>query len=283
MRSFKRVGAVDSAVSILRHLADTDRPRTLTQIARELGLNPSTCFNILRTLESRGLIALDVGAKTYAAGEALFDLARRGAGRANEVELLQPVMDAIVAAYGVHISFWSHIDTDHLVLVAVSESNGAERISMTLGQRRPTIYGAMGRVMAAFVKLDDAYLEEHFARLRWVRPITLAAFKKDVRATRKQGWAIDRGFGAVGLDVIAAPVYGRDNSVRGVSCATAFLGENAPEVNQQIAERLMILGDVLRNPYGVQIAPPQTPAKSPTSLASRRPGDGAAIPKRASG
>ncbi len=249
VKSFKRVGAVDNAVSIINHLAGADRPMKLTQIVRDLEINGSTCFNILRTLESRGLVAIDPVGKTYTLGLGLLDLARRSTERGNDVDRLKPMMDAIANRHSVHISLWSLIDPDHLVLMAASEGAGAARISMTLGQRRPTIYGAIGRVMAAFGDLDDAYIQEHFPTLRWAQPFTLEAYLKQVAETRKRGWSIDKGTAAVGLQVIAAPVYGRDNRVQRVSCATTFLGQTKPDLDRQIAQELVALGDVLRKPY----------------------------------
>lgn len=253
-KSFKRVGAVDNAVSILTYLASADRPLKLTEIARQLDINGSTCFNILRTLESHGLVAMDAATKTYKVGTALLELARRSAERGSDVDLLKPMMDQIAARRGVHISLWNRIDRDHLALVAASESNDGARISMTLGQRRPTIYGSIGRVMAAFADVDEAYIHEHFPGLRWAQPVSLDSYLKQVQETRKRGWASDKGTAAVGLQVIAAPIYGRDNRVTRASCATTFLGHLDAAQEKEIAEELMMLGDVLRKPYDVKVA-----------------------------
>jgi DNA-binding IclR family transcriptional regulator len=254
VKSFKRVGAVDNAVAIITHLANADRPLKLTQVARELEINGSTCFNILRTLESHGLVSIDPGEKTYAIGPGLMDLARRSTQRGTEIDLLKPHMDAIADALGVHVSLWRRLDRDHITLVIASESSGAARISMTLGQRRPAIYGAMGRVMSAFADdIDQAYIEEVFPSLRWAQPLTLESYLKQIAETRKRGFAIDKGNAAVGLQVIATPIYGRDNRVHSVAAVTTFLGEVDAAKERQIAQQLTVLGDVLRKPYDPQI------------------------------
>lgn len=252
-KSFKRVGAVDNAVSILSYLASADRPLKLTEIARQLNINGSTCFNILRTLETHGLVLIDPSTKTYTVGTALLELARRSAERGSDVDLLKPMMDQIAARHGVHVSLWSRVDPDHLALIAASESNDGARISMTLGQRRPTIYGAIGRVMAAFGDIDEAYINQHFPSLRWAQPVSLETYLKQVQETRKRGWSSDKGTAAVGLQVIAAPIYGRDNRVTRAICATTFLGHLDAAQEKKLAEELMILRDVLRQPYDVKV------------------------------
>lgn len=64
----KLVGAVVSALDIMRFLAQADEPLRLAQISRSLGLNNSTCFNILRTLELEGIVEFDRLSKLYRAG-----------------------------------------------------------------------------------------------------------------------------------------------------------------------------------------------------------------------
>lgn len=256
-KSFKRVGAVDNAVAIITHLANADRPLKLTQVARELEINGSTCFNILRTLESHGLVSIDPAEKTYTIGPGLMDLARRSTQRGTEIDLLKPHMDSIANALGVHVSLWRRLDRDHMTLVLASESSSAARISMTLGQRRPAIYGAMGRVMSAFADdIDEPYIRQHFPSLRWAQTLTLESYLKQISETRKRGWAIDKGNAAVGLQVIAAPIYGRDNRVHSVSAVTTFLGEVDAAKEREIAQQLTVLSDVLRKPYDPLIRVP---------------------------
>jgi len=250
VKSFKRVGAVDNAVSIISHLADAEKPLKLTQIARDLEINGSTCFNILRTLETHAIVTIDPAEKTYTVGTGLLDLARRSTQRGTEIALLNPMMDSIASSLEVHVSLWRRLDREHLTLVLASESSGQARISMTLGQRRPVIYGAMGRAMAAFADdIDEDFVRQQFPTLRWATPLKLETYLKQLQETRKRGWAIDKGNAAVGLQVIAAPVYGRDNRVHSVSGVTTFLGEMDATKEKQIVEQLMVLGDVLRKPY----------------------------------
>ena len=55
----KLVGALVGGLRILRHLTDQPAPLGVTRIARDLQLNASTCFNLLRTLVHEGLVNFD--------------------------------------------------------------------------------------------------------------------------------------------------------------------------------------------------------------------------------
>lgn len=70
------VPAVRNSAAILRLLrSDDGAPHTMTSIARGLGLNGSTCHNLLKTLEDEGFVAFDSTTRTYDLGLALVDLA----------------------------------------------------------------------------------------------------------------------------------------------------------------------------------------------------------------
>lgn len=249
VQTIKRVGAVDNAVSILSFLANAEEPKRLTEISKSLRINGSTCFNILRTLETHGLVNINPTTKLYSTGSGLFALARRGVERGSELDLLKPHMDQIAANFETNISLWSKVDSDHLMLVAATEGEGTARISLSPGQRRPLIFGAMGRVMAAFGDISDKYIRTKFPSLRWVRPVDLETYMDEIEQTRRRGWAIDEGWAAVGLQVIAAPLYGRNNALFRVACATSFIGQHDPAHVRRIGERLVDLGNVLRKPY----------------------------------
>src|SRR3974390_2705033 len=63
--SGKLVGSVVGAITILRYLAAANEPVGVSRIARETGQNPSTTFNILRTLLLYDFVQFDQLSKTY--------------------------------------------------------------------------------------------------------------------------------------------------------------------------------------------------------------------------
>ena len=61
----KLVGALSSGLKILRYLASSSTPIGVTRIAKDLELNASTCFNLLKTLVHERLVTFDESTKTY--------------------------------------------------------------------------------------------------------------------------------------------------------------------------------------------------------------------------
>ena len=65
------VESVRTAITILRFLASQSKPFGVNAIAREVGVSPSSCFNIVKTLTLEGLLAFDERDKSYSPGPGL--------------------------------------------------------------------------------------------------------------------------------------------------------------------------------------------------------------------
>lgn len=216
--------AVSQAFRLLRHVAASDAPEGVSAIARAVGISPSSCFNLLKTLVAEGALQFDEAAKTYRMGTALQALAGR---HDPAVPLARPLLTAMAARHGAASAIWA-LGADRLTLLAVGESELATRIHMTIGQRLPMLVGAMGRCVAAYSSLDGAAVNAGYARLRWARPPGLEIYKKQVAQARRRGWSLDDGHFMHGVTTVAAPVRDRAGGVRYCIANTFFQGQVSP-------------------------------------------------------
>lgn len=198
------VGAVTNAARILRHLGQAAGPLRLTQISRPLGINTSTCLNILRTLAIEGLVRADPAAKSYTLGRRLVELARAALSREENVGALRPAMDALAARYGVTVMLWGRLDADSLILLAASVGEPMRSIHVERGMRVPLLTGSMGRLFAA--ELDPLRLRRLFGAIAWQKPLDLETYLGQVAEAAERGWALDDGYQNAAMWGMAAPV-----------------------------------------------------------------------------
>jgi DNA-binding IclR family transcriptional regulator len=243
----KLVGALTSGLSVLRHLADSTEPLGVTRIARELGLNASTCFNLLRTLVHEGLVNFDERAKTYTIGLGVVELARNALGRASMVSWVQPQLDELAVRHGVTVVTWQSLPDERLVLVHVAEHPGAVRVQMTVGTRVPMFVGASGRCMAAFSGMTKAAIKSRFMSLRWDRAPAFEAYWQSVLDTRKRGFAIDQGHYQRGATVLAVPVFdAAGKPVMTIGCASFSEHMNTARTRALVRELGEVAGQINR-------------------------------------
>lgn len=200
--------AISRAAAILRLLGKSDAPLGVQAIARQLGLVPSTCLYVLRALVNEELVAFDPDTKRYCLEAGVLTLARHWLRRNPFNDLAQPVLDRITQSFdvtmlGVHI-----VGLDHIVAVAISQSEADFQLSTQIGSRFPALISATGRCIAAFGGYSDAELKPRFKTLRWDEPPSFEEWKAQIAKARRQGFAVDEGNYISGVTVVAAPVWG---------------------------------------------------------------------------
>jgi DNA-binding IclR family transcriptional regulator len=229
----KPVGAVTSAVEILRCLGRHSEPRRLTEIVRELDLNPSTTLNILRTLEFEGLVALDGATKRYRLAQGLADLAAPLLD--DPARRFAQALDDVSTELGATVALWRRAG-DEVELVQVGESAAVMRIAYTVGRRLPMFLGAMGRLVAARGDFTPTALRSGFDRVKWVSPPEYRAWLKEVEAARETGIAFDHGHVNRGVIGAAVPVE-PDGPLTRIIAAAMFETDGSPDA-ATIASRL---------------------------------------------
>lgn len=202
----KLVGALRSGLAILRYLSRSGTGVGVSQVARDLKLNPSTCFNLLKTLVHEGLVIFDRAGKSYALGLGLVELAKGALEQASYPRLVRPHLDAIALKHRVTATLWQRVGDERVVLVDRADNDAAMRVHMSIGQRLPLFIAALGRCMAAHSGLSRAALKKRFAVLRWEDAPSFEAYWTEVNAVRSKGYAIDAGHYVKGVTTVSAAV-----------------------------------------------------------------------------
>ena len=200
------VPAVTRAVAVLRLLGRSRAPLGLKDIAREVGLVPSTALHILRALAAEQLVRIDPQARRYRLGVGMLPLARALLENSDFPSLVRPRLDDLSSRYGVTAIGVELPDLDHMVVVALARAPTPVRLHVDVGSRFPALISATGRCLAAFSEHPWGEIEKRFRRLRWHKPPAYATWCKEVDLARRQGFSIDRGNYIAGVTIVAVPV-----------------------------------------------------------------------------
>ena len=198
--------AISRAAAVLRLLGKSETPLGLNPIARELGINPSTCLYVLRAQVAEELVSYDPDTKRYALEAGVLTLARQWLRRDRFADLAQPLIDRLASQFGVTLLGVQILGLDHIVAVAVAQA-GTFQLSVQVGSRFPALLSATGRCIAAFGNYPETELAARFAKLRWEDPPSFADWREQVEQTRAKGLGVDEGNYISGVTVLAAPVW----------------------------------------------------------------------------
>lgn len=237
------VRSVSQAFAILHALGAEGGALTLSDIARRVGLSVSSCLNLLRTLQSEGVLTLGPG-KRYQLAPDWADLpALKDRDEARLLARARPALTRFARDHDATLGLWRIEPRGRIVLVLLGDSGSAMRIQMLEGQRQPLGAGSTGRALAAAQGLDPAALEQRYAAVRWQNPLSLIDYQDQIALAAQRGFAIDDGFGHAGVCSISAVVP--QEPITHCLSASLFSGARSDSELITLGGKLAALGQAL--------------------------------------
>ena len=202
------VRSVDRAVAILDLLAEGGW-RTGAEVARVLRVHRSTALRLLGTLERHALVERDQRTARYRLVRRLPQLASVVTGEFDLRYVARPVCEQMAASTGETATLDVLVGD---VIVPIEQATASTSLMSVnwLGRRTPVHCTASGKAILAF---GPEVVRERLLRppLERLTPHTItdpAALGAQLAEIRREGLARTRGELEVGLDAIAAPVFG---------------------------------------------------------------------------
>jgi DNA-binding IclR family transcriptional regulator len=202
----KAVGAVMAAAQVLRALHESPRALSASEVARIAGLHRGTAYNILRTLQTEGFVAVDDETGTYTISLRILEMAQGALRKSGLMDLARPPMHEVADTHRVTVYLAKVREDRTLLLLDWVGAAFRTDVYVSVGRSYPSVSGASGVVIAAFSGMSKAEIEERFARVEWFRKPPVEEFLRRVDVARQNGFAIDRGDRFNGLTQVSAPI-----------------------------------------------------------------------------
>lgn len=254
-------------MAVLRFLHERqNEPATMSQIARTLRMNGSTCFNLLKTLEHERLLAYDDVTKTYSLGLHLVELASVIDHQGRIVQVALKHARPLVAEMELACLIVRHTADDEFLVVDKIESPRPIKVTVAVGQRFPANSAVLAKAYYAYQDEDE--VESMLTRFGLPayseHSITdEAEFRQHLQLVRSQGFAQSHGEYWRDHHALAAPIFASDGRVAFLLLTVGFTFELPPEVMQSHGQLLCDAADRVtaeiggRRPIGERL-PTQT-------------------------
>ncbi|HYZ33790.1 MAG TPA: IclR family transcriptional regulator [Crenalkalicoccus sp.] len=235
------VQSLDRAMGLLEVLAPTDG-LSLSELARQAELPPSTVHRLLTTLSRRGLVSHDPATGLWAVGLGLFRIGSAYLRNRKLPEIARPILKQLQAQVGETVNV-SMLDRTELVCVAQSESHAPVRAFFRLGWRLPLHASAAGKAVLAAG--SEGLQQELLQTIGW-DPFTSNTFTTkeallaEVARVRRRGWAIDDEEYTIGMRCASAAI--RNEWAEPIGAISV----SAPTVRMPI-NRVDVLGECVQD------------------------------------
>ncbi|WP_417414620.1 IclR family transcriptional regulator [Hoeflea sp.] len=234
------VPSVETSFKILKLLSSSQhRESTLTQIAKELSINVSTCFRILQVLEEMSVVHYNKRTKQYTLGSYLVILGERAKEYMSYIRLCRPYLEDISRKTGLTSVLIQRIRPSKLAYV--DKVDGSDfSINITVGKRFDVADGSFGMCFVAHMNEADRklYLEANNV-FKQKNPEEKDEYLRRVNQVKEQGYAITYGDFSKGIFGLSAPVFNEEGEV--ILTISAF---GATTVSQR--EDLESIGEIVK-------------------------------------
>jgi DNA-binding IclR family transcriptional regulator len=209
------INSIIRASNILKCLSGAKTHFKISELAQHLGLDRSTTYRILLSLEKTGFVEKDEKAGTYSLGLAAFETGNAYLRQMDLIQVSKPIMAELAQKVQetVHLAVLS--DTE-IVYVDKVDSPRSLGVMSKIGQRGPVYCTALGKTLLAFQPKDEQSRILHKIRLTPLTSRTITSKQRlmeELKGIRKQGYALDRREIEEDVECIGAPIRNHTGDV----------------------------------------------------------------------
>jgi DNA-binding IclR family transcriptional regulator len=199
-----RIQSIDRAVSLMHAIAALPRGEaTLAAVAEHTGLNRSTAWRLLSTLQHHGIVERDAMSNSYAIGAVAFQLGNAG-GVDPIVRAAHPALEELAGETGETVAL---AVPRELALVYVDQTGSG---ASWLGRGVPLHATSAGKAYLAWLPPEEAMAALPLRRERYTRTTLVdeRALRHELARTRERGFGWCSGEREPDSWGVAAPVIG---------------------------------------------------------------------------
>lgn len=189
---FVMIQVINRALDILEFIGqDPEKPKPLGDIVKELGLNPATCANIIKTLTNRKYLDKIDRLKGYCLGSKAYALTSNTNYKKDLVDAARPELEALTKKINEN-SLLAVLNED--LRVAIIRASSIQDIQANTASEKKAYDSASGRLLVAM--LPDEELEKFILKYdlpapdTWKGVSSKKSFVSEVKRIRREKFAM---------------------------------------------------------------------------------------------
>jgi len=218
-----QVQSLTRALNLLNRIAEgPEDGATLSDLAQQVGLAPSTAHRLLLTLEQERYVRFLADRRLWMIGAQAFVTGCAFLKTRNLAGLARPHLRRLMEESGETVNLASE-DEGEAVYLAQVECRQMMRVFARPGSRVPMHCSGVGKAIlsgASDKTISKILQKRGMPRLTPKTIVTPAALKEELAHIRARGYAVDDEEHAVGLRCIAAPILDETGDIAGAVSAS---------------------------------------------------------------
>lgn len=209
------IEALQRGLQVLSLFSRDSQELSLTEIVEATGLNKSTAYRIVSTLDTSGYLERDSRTKQYRPGLKVLQLGFAAISSLDVRQVARPHLKRLSTQTGETASL-SVLDEMEVVYVDRVRNRQIVGVVLGLGSRIPANCASMGKVMLAHLppaELERRLLEHVLSPCTSHSKVDIDYLRRELDEVRATGFAINDEELEIGLRAVAAPVWDHGGQV----------------------------------------------------------------------
>lgn len=246
------IRVLDRAFALLEVLAD-GQPRNLVQLNAEAGLNTSTTFRLLASLQSHNYVSRDRQTGDYSLGLSCLELAHAFLGNSMRT-LAAPHLLNLRAdtRETVHLAVLDRMDVIYIDKLDAIHAIGL--MSSQVGRRKPAYCTGVGKALLAhqdFEAVRQHYQQVGMPQLTSTTITTVDRLLTELASIRARGYALDPGENEAEVRCVAVPIFdAAGQSVAALSVSGPAMRMDPIEDNTRVIAQAVNTAGLISNALG---------------------------------
>lgn len=248
----KDVPAVDTAVRILERLSQ-DWPAAVSpsHIVSELGVNRSTCYNILSTLQRHSWVVKPAARAGWTLGPRLFELA--AVDHTREIVVVQEEIDSLSRKLDLVVFAAKRDEIGGYVVIAKADYQSGVRVTVGVGDRFP--FSAPALMQAAYAwespeKFEKARESNDLTKFTDFTVVEGQELKAVFAEVREKGYSKSVRQFNLGQGAAASAVFNVNGESSVILCTLAFSTRINDDTVDDIGQELKTVADSITSRLG---------------------------------
>lgn len=247
------VRSVKRALTLLRTFLAHEDELSAAEMSKETGLDPSTVFRLLLTLEAQGFVEVNHTTGKYRPGVTLLELGSRFLKnndiRSRAIAHLERLRDEFGET--VHLTVLNGNEVVYLEKLAGLHPIGF--MSSRVGDRNPAHCTGVGKALLAFIPDDELtarYPDGRLTRYTDTTITDLEALRLELKKVRERGFATDQEEHEPGVKCVAVPVFDHKGIAAAISVSGPSERVDHHLANSDLIERLQVAAEQVSEQMG---------------------------------
>lgn len=237
------IESVRRALQVLEAFTQETPCLTLTEIAEAVGLDKSTCFRFVFTLEKLGYLRRDLDSRRYHPGLKVLRLGFTVLDIIELSEVAKPFLKTLSERCGETTNMVVR-EGNEIVYIARNRTQQIVNVNLQLGSRLPVYCTSMGKAVLLDMTRDGLIRLLGEGPFPCLTPNTITHLDDlvaELAKVRELGYAINEEELAAGLSSVAAPIRGIEGTIIAainisVPCARVSRGKMETELAPMVVE-----------------------------------------------